>query len=155
MIFFLLLVLDILQLFYSLHYTSFPFLKGCRLEKGHIVPVLCSHSQKEKKNKEGLFTLLSDALYRLVVPMCKHLVVTDDMGVLSKSLLPNQALIIHCTHEKPNHMLLYVAQVAKKWEPVIMTQTIDTDVAMLAMAVAQSLQSENEFWLAFGTGKNF
>ena len=39
-----LLFLDILQLFYSLHYTSFPFLKGCRLEKGHIVPVLCSHS---------------------------------------------------------------------------------------------------------------
>ena len=30
--------------FYSLHYTSFLFLKGCRLEKGHIVPVLCSHS---------------------------------------------------------------------------------------------------------------
>ena len=42
--FFLLLFLDILQLFYSLHCTSFPFLKGCRLEKGHIVPVLCSHS---------------------------------------------------------------------------------------------------------------
>ena len=41
--FFLLLFLDILQLFYSLHYASFPFLKGCRLEKGHIVPVLCSH----------------------------------------------------------------------------------------------------------------
>ena len=32
------------KLFYSLHYTSFPFLKGCRLEKRHIVPVLCSHS---------------------------------------------------------------------------------------------------------------
>ena len=30
-----------IQLFY---YTSFPFFKGCRLEKGHIVPVLCSHS---------------------------------------------------------------------------------------------------------------
>ena len=29
------------QLFY---YTSFPFFKGCRLEKGHIVPVLYSHS---------------------------------------------------------------------------------------------------------------
>ena len=24
--------------------------KRCRLEKGHIVPVLCSHSQTEKKN---------------------------------------------------------------------------------------------------------
>ena len=30
-----------IKLFYS---TSFPFFKGCRLEKGHIVPVLCSHS---------------------------------------------------------------------------------------------------------------
>ena len=30
-----------IQLFY---YTSFPFFKGCRLEKGHIVPVLYSHS---------------------------------------------------------------------------------------------------------------
>ena len=52
--------LDILQLFYSLHYTSFPFLKGCRLEKGHIVPVLCSHSSKKKKktghfNKQNFF----------------------------------------------------------------------------------------------------
>ena len=52
--FFSLLFLDILQLFYSLHYTSFPFLKGCRLEKGHIVPVLCSHSYKKKKKKKSL-----------------------------------------------------------------------------------------------------
>ena len=42
-IYFSLLFLDILQLIYSLRYTSIPFLKGCRLEKGHIVPVLCSH----------------------------------------------------------------------------------------------------------------
>ena len=49
---FSLLFLDILQLFYSLHYTSFPFLKGCRLEKGHIVPVLYSHSYKKKKKIE-------------------------------------------------------------------------------------------------------
>ena len=39
-----------IQLFY---YTSFPFFKGCRLEKGHIVPVLYSHSYK-KKSKELL-----------------------------------------------------------------------------------------------------
>ena len=29
-------------LFFSLPF--FSFLKGCRLEKGHIVPILCSHS---------------------------------------------------------------------------------------------------------------
>ena len=33
-----------INLFYTFHCLSFPFLKGCRLEKGHIVPVLCSHS---------------------------------------------------------------------------------------------------------------
>ena len=32
------------NLFYSFHCLSFPFLAGCRLEKRHIVPVLCSHS---------------------------------------------------------------------------------------------------------------
>ena len=36
---------------YSFHYISFPFLKGCRFEKGHIVPVLCSHSLKKKRKK--------------------------------------------------------------------------------------------------------
>ena len=38
-----------IKLFY---YTSFPFFNGCRLEKGHIVPVLCSHSLKKKKKKK-------------------------------------------------------------------------------------------------------
>ena len=42
--FFITLFRHFIKLFYSFHYTSFPFLKGCRLEKGHIVPVLCSHS---------------------------------------------------------------------------------------------------------------
>ena len=39
-------------LFYSFYCLSFPFLEGCRLEKGHIVPVLCSHSLKKKKKKK-------------------------------------------------------------------------------------------------------
>ena len=33
-----------INLFYSFQCLSFPFLKGCGLEKGHLVPVLCSHS---------------------------------------------------------------------------------------------------------------
>ena len=53
--FFLLLFLYILQLFYSLHYTSFPFLKGCRLEKGHIVLVLFPFIKKKKKKIYATF----------------------------------------------------------------------------------------------------
>ena len=37
---------------YSFHYISFPFLKGCRFEKGHIVPVLCSHSLNKTNKKK-------------------------------------------------------------------------------------------------------
>ena len=39
-------------LYYSFNCHSFPFPKGCRLEKGHIVPVLCSHSYNKKKKKK-------------------------------------------------------------------------------------------------------
>ena len=49
-IFFITLFRYFIKLFYYFYYISFPFLKGCRLEKGHIVPVLCSHSL-EKINK--------------------------------------------------------------------------------------------------------
>ena len=47
-----------IKLFYSLHYTSFSFLKGCRLEKGLIVPVLCSHSKEKKKKVRGIIFFL-------------------------------------------------------------------------------------------------
>ena len=43
-----------INLLYSFHCLSFPFPKGNRLEKGHIVPVLCSHSHKKnRKIKKG------------------------------------------------------------------------------------------------------
>ena len=31
---------------------TFLFFKGCRLKKGHTVPVLCSHSHSYKKKKK-------------------------------------------------------------------------------------------------------
>ena len=49
MIFFITLFRYFIKLFYLFHYIYFPFLKGCRLEKGHSVPILCSHSKKKKK----------------------------------------------------------------------------------------------------------
>ena len=37
----------------------------------------------------------------------------------------------------------------------IAIRTSDTDVVVLAISVAQTLGSEYELWLAFGTGKHF
>ena len=36
-----------------------------------------------------------------------------------------------------------------------MIRTVDTDVVVLAVSVAEGLQPEDELWLAFGTGKSF
>ena len=44
-----------LEITYSFHCLSFPFLKGCRLERGHIVAVLCFHSLKRKKKEISEF----------------------------------------------------------------------------------------------------
>ena len=44
LIFFITLFRYLIFLFYSFHCLSFPFPKGCILEKGHIVPLLSSHS---------------------------------------------------------------------------------------------------------------
>ena len=60
---FLLPFLDILFLCLILLIAFFPFLKGCRLEKGDIVPVLCSHSSKKKKKTQfSLRTFVLDLL---------------------------------------------------------------------------------------------
>ena len=37
-------------------FFSLPVLRGCRLEKGHNVPVLCSHSLKKKKKSASNLT---------------------------------------------------------------------------------------------------
>ena len=107
-------------------------------------------------NKTELFAFLSNALLRSLVQEDKKLVVTTDMEVLSKPPLPDRSLIAPCTHEEADsHMLLHVSNAARNGHHKIMIQTVNTDVVVLVVAVAQTLQPEDELWLAFGTGKNF
>ena len=107
-------------------------------------------------NKTELFAFLSNAQLRSLVQEDKQLVDTSDMEVLSKPPLPDRSSIAPCMHEEADsRMLLHVAQAARNGHHKIMIQTVNTDVVVLAVAVAQTLQPENELWLAFGTGKNF
>ena len=52
-------------------------------------------------------------------------------------------------------MMLHVAYAARHGHQRILVRTVDTDVVVLAVMVAQKLSSQYEIWLAFGTGKNF
>ena len=61
-----------------------------------------------------------------------------------------------CTHEEADcRMLLHTSHAAKRGHYNILIRTIDTDVVVLAVSVAHALQSRNELWLAFETGKSF
>ena len=52
-------------------------------------------------------------------------------------------------------MLLHVSHAANHGHHKILIKTVDTDVVVLAVSVAQGLLPEDELWLAFGTGKSF
>ena len=52
-------------------------------------------------------------------------------------------------------MLLYDTHAAKNGHQKTMIQKFDTEIVVLAVAVARILKPGHKVWLAFGTGKNF
>ena len=71
-------------------------------------------------------------------------------------LLPDVASLTHFNHEEADSgMLLHASHVAQHGHQKILIQTVDTDVVVLAVSMAQRLQPEDELWVAFGTGKGF
>ena len=65
-------------------------------------------------------------------------------------------LLAPCSHEEPDsRMMLHVAHAAQHGHHKILVRTVDTDVVVLAVMVAETLPAEDEVWLAFGTGKHF
>ena len=52
-------------------------------------------------------------------------------------------------------MLLHASHAAHCGHHKVLIRTVDTDVVVLAVSVAQGLGSEYELWLAFGTSKHF
>ena len=86
----------------------------------------------------------------------KQLVITDGEAVLNKTQLLDLALLAPCSHEEADsRMLLHVSHAANHVHHKILIKTVDTDVVVLAVSVAQGLLPEDELWLAFGTGKSF
>ena len=54
-----------------------------------------------------------------------------------------------------NTSITHVAHAAQHGHRKILVRTVDTDVVVLAVMVSQTLPSDTEVWLAFGTGKGF
>jgi len=107
-------------------------------------------------NKTQLFKFLSEAVLQWFNLKDKQLVITDGEEVCSKPPLSDLSSLAPCTHEEADsRMLLHASHAASHGHHKIMIRTVDTDVVVLAVSVAQNLQPENELWIAFGTGKGF
>lgn len=107
-------------------------------------------------NKTELFRFLSAALMEWFDQEDKQLVITDVEAVLSKPLLPDLTSLAPCNHEEADsRLLLHASHAAQHGHHAILIRTVDTDVVVLAVSLAQELQPEDKLWLAFGTGQSF
>ncbi|KAG7153951.1 hypothetical protein Hamer_G027474, partial [Homarus americanus] len=107
-------------------------------------------------NKEELFSLLSEQVMQLVVKESKQLVVTDKKQVLTVPPRKDTANLAPCNHEEADtRMMVHAADALECGHRRILIRTVDTDVVILAVALANE-RSEvlDELWLTFGTGKN-
>ena len=76
------------------------------------------------------------------------------MQVLCVPVQQDTHLLAPCSHEEGDScMMLYVQHAAQHGHHKILVRTVDTDVMVLAVMVAEKLQAEVQIWLAFGTGK--
>ena len=127
-----------------------------RVMAGATIPVNWQSFLRVDSNKTELFRFLSDALLKSFNQESdKQLIITDGESVLSKPLIDDVGSLSPCNHEEADsRMLLHVIHAAHHNHHKIMIRTVDTDVVVLAVYIAQSLGPGTELWLAFGTGKN-
>ena len=52
-------------------------------------------------------------------------------------------------------MMVHIIHALHHGHHRILIRTVDTDVLVLAVRVAETLTVQDELWLAFGTGNNF
>jgi len=103
------------------------------------------------KNTE-LLRFLSAALMEWFNQEDKQLVTTNGEAVLNKPVLPDLTSLVPFNHEEADtRMLLYASHAAQHGRHAILIRTVDTDVVVLAVSLAQELQSKDKLWLAFET----
>ena len=108
-------------------------------------------------NKEELFSFLSRQVTESINIPDKQLVATDGKQVIAVPLCEDTTSLAPCNHEEGEiRMMLHAAAAMECGHRRILIHTVDTDVVVLAVWVAQELHEVvDELWLAFGTGKNF
>jgi len=99
----------------------------------------------DSSKKTELFWFLSAALMEWFNQEDKQLVITNGEAVLSTPVLPDLTSLAPCHHEEADtRMSLHKSHAAQHGHHAILICTVDTYVLVLAVFVAQELQSEDK-----------
>jgi len=127
-----------------------------RVMAAAAIPGNWQNFSRVDSNKIELFRFLSAAVMEWFDQEDKQLVITVGEAVLRKPLLPDLTSLAPCNHEEADsRMLLHASHAAQRGHHAILIRTVDTDVVVLAVSLAQRFQSEDKLWVAFGTGQSF
>ncbi|KAG7168460.1 hypothetical protein Hamer_G002523 [Homarus americanus] len=132
--------------------------KGIRRSITASGPLPCNWQNflHNSDNKEELFSFLSEQVMQLVVKESKQLVVIDKKQVLTVPPQKDTANLAPCNHEEADtSMMVHAADALECGHRRILIRTVDTDVVILAVALAiERSEVLDELWLTFVTGKN-
>ena len=128
-----------------------------RVVGGATIPGNWNSFLRVDENKTELFSFLSGILQDSFQLADKQLVITDGDDVMSKPPIPDTAALAPCNHEEADsRIMLHAAHAAHhNGYKKILIRTVDTDVVVLAVVLARTLEEEAEVWVSFGTGKAF
>ena len=107
-------------------------------------------------NKVELFTFLSDVLVQSFHDEAKELIVTHGEVVICLPRQEDESSMAPCSHEEVDtRIMLHVSHAAQHDHCWIQVRTVDTDIVVLTVMVAQALPCMDKPWNAFGTGKDY
>ena len=90
-------------------------------------------------NKKELFAFLTAAISESFNHDGKQLVITDGDQVVCLPHQPDVHSLAPCSHEEADScMMLHVAHAAKQGHHQVLVRTVDTDVVVLAVMVAET-----------------
>lgn len=127
-----------------------------RVVGGATIPANWASFLRVDENKTELFSFVSGVLYDSFQLADKELLITKGDDVLRKPPLLDTSALAPCNHEEADtRIMLHAAHAAHSGHKKILICTVDTDVVVLAVTLARTLNEETEVWVSFGTGNNF
>ena len=111
-----------------------------RVVGGAIVPRNWASFLRIDKNKTELFSFLSGVLHESFQLADKEIIITKGDDVLTKPPLLDTSALAPCNHEEADsRIMLHATHAAHNGHKKLLISIVDTDVVILAVALARTL----------------